>query len=98
MLHLSGRSKDRKGSISAGTARHLVSKFGTASQDVLALNAEDRSLADSIVEGYPAIRAEVIYSVWRGMAATIEDALARRIGLQPCPGAWRSTQRQRLVF
>jgi len=64
------------------TAQHLVSKFGTAAQDVLALSSEDRSLADSIVEGYPAIRAEVIYAVRREMAATIEDVLARRIGLQ----------------
>jgi glycerol-3-phosphate dehydrogenase len=68
--------------ISNDTARHLVSKFGTAAQDVLALTSEDRSLSDLIVEGYPAIRAEVVYAIRREMAATIEDVLARRIGLQ----------------
>jgi len=68
--------------ISDHTARHLVAKFGKAAQDVVALGSEDRSLSDPIVEGYPAIRAEVIYAVRREMAATIEDVLARRIGLQ----------------
>jgi glycerol-3-phosphate dehydrogenase len=72
----------RRHPISDDTARHLVSKFGTAAEDVLTLSTEDRSLADSIVEGYPAIRAEVIYGVRREMAASIEDVLARRIGLQ----------------
>lgn len=72
----------RKHSISPETARHLVSKFGTAAGSVLALSSEDRSLGDPIVVGYPAIRAEVVYSVRREMAADIEDVLARRIGLQ----------------
>lgn len=35
------------------------------------------------MKGYPAIKSEVIYSVREEMAATIEDVLARRIGLQP---------------
>jgi len=72
----------RKHPISVETARHLVSKFGTAAEDVLKLSSEDRSLGDPLVEGHPAIRAEVVYSVQREMAATIEDVLARRIGLQ----------------
>jgi len=68
--------------ISADTARHLASKFGTAAEKVLAMSREDRSLGELIVEGYPAIRAEVIYAIRKEMAATIEDVLARRIGLQ----------------
>jgi glycerol-3-phosphate dehydrogenase len=72
----------RRHPISDDTAQHLVSKFGTAAQDVLALSSDDRSLSGPIVEGYPAIRAEVVYVVRREMAATIEDVLARRIGLQ----------------
>ena len=53
-----------------------------AAENVLALSGEDRSLVELIVEGYPAIRAEVIYAIRKEMAATIEDVLARRIGLQ----------------
>ena len=71
-----------KNPISAETARHLASKFGTAAENVLAMSREDRSLVDLIVEGYPAVRAEVTYAIRKEMAATIEDVLARRIGLQ----------------
>jgi glycerol-3-phosphate dehydrogenase len=76
------KNLSRKSPISPDTARHLASKFGTAAESVLALSDEDRSLSGLIVEGYPAIRAEVIYAVREEMAATIEDVLARRIGLQ----------------
>src|SRR5215472_17361998 len=71
-----------KSPLSAGTARHLASKFGTAAENVLAVSGEDRSLGELIVKEYPAIRAEVIYAIRQEMAATIEDVLARRIGLQ----------------
>jgi glycerol-3-phosphate dehydrogenase len=76
------KNLSRKTLISPDTARHLASKFGTAAESVLALSDEDRSLSGLIVEGYPAIRGEVIYAVREEMAATIEDVLARRIGLQ----------------
>ncbi len=68
--------------ISEATARHLAQKFGTASEDVLALIRRDPDQALPIVDGYPAIRAEVVYSVRREMATTLEDVIARRIGLQ----------------
>jgi glycerol-3-phosphate dehydrogenase len=64
------------------TARHLASKFGTAAEKVLALATENAALLDPILEGRPAIKAEVVYAVRREMAATIEDVLARRIGMQ----------------
>ena len=35
-----------------------------------------------IVEGYPAIQAEIAYSARNEMAATLEDVLERRTGLQ----------------
>lgn len=76
------KTLSRKNTVSVETAHHLASKFGTAAEDVLAVSGEDRSLAEPIVEGYPAIRAEVIYALREEMAATIEDVLARRIGLQ----------------
>ena len=68
--------------ISQETARHLAAKFGTAAESVLSLGSEDKSLLQQIVEQYPAIRAEVTYAVRQEMAATIEDVLARRIGMQ----------------
>jgi glycerol-3-phosphate dehydrogenase len=64
------------------TARHLASKFGTAAERVLELASENSALLDPILEGRPAIKAEVVYGVRYEMAATIEDVLARRIGMQ----------------
>jgi glycerol-3-phosphate dehydrogenase len=64
------------------TARHLASKFGTAAGKVLALAGENAALLNPILEGRPAIKAEVVYAVRHEMAATIEDFLARRIGMQ----------------
>ena len=64
------------------TARHLASKFGTAAEKVLALGSENAALLDPILEARPAIKAEVVYAVRHEMAATIEDVLARRIGMQ----------------
>ena len=68
--------------INEGTARHLTSKFGTASDKVVALTGEDAALARPILAGHPAIQAEIVYSVRYEMAVTIEDVLARRLGIQ----------------
>jgi glycerol-3-phosphate dehydrogenase len=68
--------------ISEGTARHLAAKFGTASEKVLELTAADPTFMQPIHAGGRAIRAEVVYAVRYEMAATIEDVLARRVGMQ----------------
>lgn len=72
----------RQFELSEGTARHLSSKFGTAAEKVLALRDENSALAEPILAGYPAIKAEIVYSARQEMASTIEDVLARRIGLE----------------
>jgi glycerol-3-phosphate dehydrogenase len=64
------------------TAQHLAQKFGTRAPDVLALARAETSLAAPLVAGLPHIRAEVVYSIRNEMAQTIEDILARRLGLQ----------------
>ena len=68
--------------ISEGTARHLAAKFGTASETILELTAEDPTFMQPIHAEGRAIRAEVVYAVRYEMAATIEDVLARRVGMQ----------------
>ena len=67
---------------SAATARHLSEKFGTRAAAVLDLAEEDPELAQPIVDGYPAIRAEIAYAARFEMAATLDDVLERRTGLQ----------------
>lgn len=72
----------RERPVSEGTAHHLANKFGTASGEILKLTAEGPALLQTILAGGRAIRAEVVYVVRYEMAATIEDVLARRLGMQ----------------
>jgi len=67
---------------SPDTAQHLSEKFGTHAVEVLELTRVDKQLATPIVAGAPGIHAEIVYSIRYEMAASIEDVLARRIGLQ----------------
>ena len=66
----------------ADTAKHLVHKYGTEAPSVLRLAESDPSLALPLVEGQAPIRAQVVYAARHEMALTVEDVLARRIGLQ----------------
>jgi glycerol-3-phosphate dehydrogenase len=68
--------------VSEETAQHLTGKFGTAAWNVLELTRENASLARPIVPGSAPIQAEVVYSVREELAARIEDAMARRTGIQ----------------
>lgn len=72
----------RTHSVSKETAEHLAAKFGSSAWDVLALAKENPHLAPSILPGGAPIRAEVVYSVREEFAMTIEDVLARRLGVQ----------------
>ncbi len=64
------------------TARHLASKFGTRAVEVLELARADSKLAAPVVAGASAIQAEIVYGIRSEMAVSIDDVLARRIGLQ----------------
>jgi glycerol-3-phosphate dehydrogenase len=68
--------------ISKATAHHLAGKFGTAASKVLELTREGRNLEQPILSGSAPIRAEVVYCVRNELAVTIEDVLARRLGVQ----------------
>jgi len=68
--------------ISRNTAKHLSQKFGTNAVRVLDLIVQDPQLENPVVEGQPPIQAEIVYSIRSEMARSVEDILARRIGLQ----------------
>jgi glycerol-3-phosphate dehydrogenase len=68
--------------ISRNTAKHLSQKFGTNAVKVLDLVGKDPELKQPIVEGQVPIRAEIVYGARHEMAQSIEDILARRIGVQ----------------
>jgi glycerol-3-phosphate dehydrogenase len=68
--------------VSDGTARHLTEKFGTNATAVLDLAKQELELAQPIIAGFPAIRAEIAYAARNEMAATLDDVLERRTGMQ----------------
>lgn len=68
--------------VSAATAQHLSHKYGTLAAEVLSLAKAEPCMMEPLVPGNAPIRAQVVFAVRREMAVTIEDVLARRIGLQ----------------
>ena len=64
------------------SARHLCEKFGTEAGAVLALTKENTELREPVVKDGAPLRAEIVYAIRHEMACTIEDILARRMGLQ----------------
>lgn len=76
------RTLIREYGVTQPTAQHLVQKFGTHAGRVLALTRVDPSLGLLLLDGFPTLRAEVLYAARYEMATTIEDVLLRRSGLQ----------------
>jgi len=68
--------------VAESTARHLASKYGVHAGKVVELIAEEPNLGQPLVAGMPQIRAQVVWAVRNEMAATVEDVLVRRIGLE----------------
>jgi glycerol-3-phosphate dehydrogenase len=75
--------------ISETLAQHLAERFGTTAPEVLDLVRTNPELAKPLVQGFTPIRAEIVYGAGE-MAVTIEDVLARRIGLEYF--SWRGSQ------
>jgi glycerol-3-phosphate dehydrogenase len=72
----------REYSLEDTTAHHLSEKFGTEANAIAVLSKEDPELRRPIVNDGAPIQAEIVYSIRNEMACTIEDVLARRIGVQ----------------
>ncbi|MGH9685117.1 MAG: glycerol-3-phosphate dehydrogenase/oxidase [Candidatus Acidiferrales bacterium] len=68
--------------VSELTARHLSEKYGTQSPRVLEIADQDRELAAPLVAALAPVCAEVVFGARDEMAMSIEDILARRIGLE----------------
>ena len=68
--------------ISSALAEHLVRKFGALAPRVLEPAKKEGDLLSPIAEGALPDQAEVLYCVRHEMATSIEDILARRLGLQ----------------
>ena len=62
-------------------AEHLVYAYGSEAAAVLRLAAEEPLLREPVVEGHPAMKAELIHAMRREMAITLGDLLIRRTHL-----------------
>jgi glycerol-3-phosphate dehydrogenase len=63
-------------------AKHLALKFGTEAPLILETIRSEPGLADPIYPGSDVLAGEVLYCIREEMAQSIEDLLARRIGIQ----------------
>lgn len=67
--------------LSVTTVAHLFTLYGSNAPDVLALTDQHPDLLQSIVEGFPDIRAQIVYAVQQELAHTYVDILRRRTTL-----------------
>jgi glycerol-3-phosphate dehydrogenase len=74
-------SKGSELGLSQDIIQHLGDSYGSEAQTVLAMAAQDATLAARLVEDLPYIKAEVLYAVRNEMAMTPEDVLARRTSI-----------------
>src|SRR5262249_5027761 len=68
--------------LSEPTARTWVSKYGSHASAVAEYFQNAPELRKPILEGLPWLLAEIVYSNREEMAQTLEDVLARRLGIQ----------------
>lgn len=68
------------GSDLATPSGHLA-RYGSAAADILKLIARQPELGEQLAVGKPYLKAEVIWAVRFEMARTLEDVIARRMGL-----------------
>jgi glycerol-3-phosphate dehydrogenase len=67
--------------VSRAVVEHLLGRYGTLAEEVLALVKADPGLARPLAAGHPYLRAEVIYAVTHENALHVEDVLMRRMRL-----------------
>lgn len=64
--------------LSSGLVAHLVGRYGSEAQALVAMLSADPRLAEPLVAGLPYIAAEAVYAVRNEHALTIADVLDRR--------------------
>jgi glycerol-3-phosphate dehydrogenase len=68
--------------LSERTAENLLQLYGSELPDVIRLIAADRTLAEPVHPGHPAIGAQVVHAVRREFAQRLDDVMTRRIHLR----------------
>jgi glycerol-3-phosphate dehydrogenase len=76
-------------SLSAEACYHLWKKYGTHANLLIQLTQGNPLLSEPLTEGYPHLKAEVIYAIRNEMACTLRDVLARRLSMEVID--WQAT-------
>lgn len=64
--------------VDPATIQHLAGRYGSETDEILALSVSDPSLSRPLVPGLPYLGAEAVFAVRREMAQTLDDVLSRR--------------------
>ncbi len=64
--------------VSEATVEHLLNRYGSLIEEVLAPAQENPELLDKVIPNLPYISAEIVYSVTHEGARSIDDVLSRR--------------------
>lgn len=80
---LGGASFDSQASVATGgLAAHLAERYGTESMHASNIIVERPEMAKPIVDGFPYLMGEAVYSARHEMARTVDDILSRRTRLR----------------
>ena len=60
------------------TIRHLLDRYGSLFEEVLAQAKDGSTLLEPLIEGLPYIKAEALYAITHEAALSIDDLLSRR--------------------
>jgi glycerol-3-phosphate dehydrogenase len=64
--------------ISESTVEHLLNRYGSLIEEVLAPALQDSELLQPVIPGLPYIGAEIVYAVTHEGARSVDDVLSRR--------------------
>ena len=64
--------------ISEATVTHLLDRYGSLIEEILALIADEPSLAERLIPDLPYIKAEILHAATHEGALSVEDVLLRR--------------------
>lgn len=79
----------KKYNLDEDICQHLLKKYGTKTEGVCKITADNQVLKERIHQKYPFIKAEVIYTIQQEMVGSLRDFFARRTRMELMD--WKAT-------